>query len=156
MPIVSAIARIVLGLLFTFAGFSAPFMGSPPPLPGIAGTLTMALYQSHWSYAIAFAQAVAGLLLLLNRYVTVALIVLGAFLYNSIAFHALAFPSTLPLPLLVVALWIAACWPYRSQFAELFNAKPRAASRSHHMPEEPPHERAAQQSGKPVHSSIEM
>ena len=123
MSIVSIVARILLGLLFTFAGLSAPFMGPPPPLPGLAGSLTTALYLSHWSVAVAFAQAVAGILLLANRYVTVALIVLGAFLYNSIAFHALAFPSTLPLPLAVVGLWVLACLPYRSHFAQLFNVR---------------------------------
>ena len=123
MAIASVIARVLLGLLFTFAGLSTPFQGPPPPLPGLAGSLSVAFYQSHWNLAIALAQAVAGVLLLLNRYVPFALLILGAFLYNSIVFHSLTMPSTLPIPLVVVLLWFIACWPYRSQFAQLFTAK---------------------------------
>lgn len=124
MNIASPIARVALGLIFTFFGLSSFFMTSVPTLPGIAGTLNTALFQSHWNLAVALAQLVAGILLLVNRYVTVALIILGAFLYNSLAFHILALPSFLPMPLLVIVLWVVAAWPYRSDFARLFKAKP--------------------------------
>lgn len=125
MSNVSLIARILLGLLFTFAGLSPIFMGNPPPMPGLVGQLNTALYASHWMYAISLAQLVAGILLLANRYVPVALIILGAFMYNSIAFHSLLMPSTLPIPIAVVITWVVACLPYRAHFAALFTAKPR-------------------------------
>lgn len=124
MSVVSLIARILLGLLFTLAGFSPLFIGTPPPMPGLAGTLNTAFYASHWIYAISLAQFVAGVLLLTNRYVPVALVILAGFLYNSIVFHGLVMPATLPVPIVVVALWVLAALPYRRQFATLFTAKP--------------------------------
>ncbi|HET9029203.1 MAG TPA: hypothetical protein VFN49_03430 [Candidatus Aquilonibacter sp.] len=122
MRIASLVARILLGALFTFAGVSAFFMGPPPPMPGLVGAVTHDFYVSHWNLAVAFAQLAAGILLLLNRYVTLALIIIGAFLYNSLAFHALLMPSTLPIPLIVTLIWVAACWPRRNTFARLFAA----------------------------------
>lgn len=127
MSVVSLIARILLGLLFTFAGLMPLFMGNPPSMPGLVGTANTLFYQSHWILAIALAQFTAGVLLLANRYVPVALIILGAFMYNSLAFHSLLMPSTLPIPVVVVALWILASLPYRAHFAALFTAKPRAS-----------------------------
>lgn len=125
MSVVSLIARILLGVIFTFAGVLPLFMGTPPPMPGLAGELNSALYHSHWTYAIALAQFVAGVLLLLNRYVPVALIILAGFMYNSLAFHGLVMPATLPIPLVVIALWFIAALPYRTHFATLFNAAPQ-------------------------------
>jgi putative oxidoreductase len=120
MRTMSVIARILLGLIFTVAGLAPVFVGSPPPMPGLAGVLNTALYQSHWMYAISLAQLIAGVLLLLNRYVPVGLLILAAFLYNSLAFHALLMPATLPVPMLVAVLWLIACLPYRKQFGALF------------------------------------
>ena len=129
MSVVSLIARVLLGLLFTFAGVSPLFMGNPPAMPGLVGTFNAVFYQSHWIFAIAFAQFAAGVLLLANRFVPVALIILAGFMYNSLAFHSLLMPSTLPIPLVVVALWFLACLPYRANFAALFTAKPRASEK---------------------------
>ena len=123
MSVVSLIARILLGVIFTLAGISPLFLGTPPPMPGLAGELNAAFFASHWIYAISLAQFVAGVLLLANRYVTVALVILAAFLYNSLVFHGLTTPLMLPLPIVVVALWFLAALPYRKAFATLFAAK---------------------------------
>lgn len=123
MKIASLIARILLGLLFVFAGVFTFFLKSPMPVPGIAGEVNLALFQSHWILAVALAQAVAGILLLVNRYVPVALIILAAFLYNSFAFHVLTSPQGLPMFGIAFVLWFTAAWPYRAAFAMLFNAK---------------------------------
>ena len=129
MSVISLIARILLGVLFTFAGLSPLLMGNPPPMPGLVGTFNVVFYQSHWIFAIALAQFVAGLLLLANRYVPVALIILAGFMYNSLAFHALLMPSTLPIPVAVAGLWLVAALPYRANFAALFTAKPQPRER---------------------------
>lgn len=121
MKIVSLVARILLGLDFAFFGVFTFFQKAPMPMPGVAGELNVALFDSHWNLVVAFAQVVAGILLLLNRYVTVALIIIAAFLYNSFAYHILAFPAALPFALLAFIFWFLAAWPYRSAFATLFN-----------------------------------
>lgn len=130
MRIASLIARLLLGALFTFAGISPLFISNPPSMPGLVGVVNSAFYQSHWIYAIALAQFVAGTLLLTNRYVPVALIILAAFLYNSLVFHALLMPATLPIPVIVAALWFIACLPYRAQFVSLFTAKQKTGETS--------------------------
>lgn len=123
MNIVRTIARILLGLLFIFAGAMAFFIKTPPPLPGLAGTFNQVFFQSHWVLFISTVQIVLGVLFLINRYVPIALILLAAFLYNSFAFHILMAPSGLFAPIVVTALWLFVGWPYRALFAPIFAAK---------------------------------
>ena len=122
MQVVRTIVRILIGLLFILAGATA-FAFAPPPQPGLAGTVNDALYRSHWSLFVAFAQIVIGVLLVANRYVPLALVMLFAFLYNSFAYHFGTSPALLPIPLIVVALALFIGWPYRTTFAPLFRAK---------------------------------
>lgn len=124
MIIASTIARIVLGLLFAFAGLVPCVFPSPPPQPGMAGTVFHALSASHWMLFVGFAQLLIGISFLSNRFVPVALIMLAAFLYNSFAVHLTTSPALLPLPLLAAALGLLVAWPYRALFAPLFVAKP--------------------------------
>jgi uncharacterized membrane protein YphA (DoxX/SURF4 family) len=114
MNIATLIARILLGLLFTFAGAMAFVMGSPPPQPGLAGTFDHAYFASHYSLFVAAAQLIIGVLLLANRYVPIALIMLAAFLYNSFAYHITMAPSALFAPVAVLALWTLIALKYRS------------------------------------------
>lgn len=122
MLIARAIVRVVIGLLFVLAGVMT-FLMAPPPEPGLAGTVSDALYRSHWSFFVAFAQIVLGVLLVINRYVPLALIVLFAFLYNSFAYHLGTSPAVLPIPVVIAALAVFIGWPYRSAFSALVRAK---------------------------------
>ncbi|HYZ16333.1 MAG TPA: DoxX family membrane protein [Candidatus Acidoferrum sp.] len=123
MAAATTIARLLLGLLFTFAGASAFFM-TPPHLPGLAGAFNDVFSQSHWSLFLGAAQVVIGVLLLINRFVPLALIMLAAFLYNSFAFHITMAQSSLFAPLIVTALWALISWKYRSLFALLLAPAP--------------------------------
>lgn len=128
MQLARTIARVLVGLLFVLAGV-VPFLMAPPPQPGLAGVVNDALYRSHWSQFVGFAQIVIGALLLANRYVPLALMMLFAFLYNSFAYHIGTSPIALPLPILVTGLAIFIGWPYRRAFSAFFRAKPEAAER---------------------------
>lgn len=125
MKIASTIARILLGLAFIAAGV-AGLLIAPPPQPGLAGEFTTAVYASHFMNFVSAAQLLLGALLLVNRFVPVALVMLAAFLYNSFAFHATMAPSGIIAPILVAALFVLAALPYRALFATLFAAKPPA------------------------------
>ncbi len=127
MSTIATIARILLGLLFTFMGASAFFISSPPPLTGMAGTFNDVFIHSHWSLFVGATQLVLGVLFLINRFVPIALIMLAAFLYNSFAFHITMFPSALPAPLLVLVLWLSVALKYRPVFAPLLEATPSLA-----------------------------
>jgi hypothetical protein len=124
MIIASTIARILLGLFFVFAGLVPFVFPSPPPQPGMVGTVFHALSASHWMLFVGFAQLLIGISFLTNRFVPVGLIMLAAFLYNSFAVHLTTSPALLPLPLLATALGLLVALPYRALFAPIFAAKP--------------------------------
>jgi len=130
MALATTIARILLGLLFTFAGASAFFV-TPPPQPGLAGTFTDVWVRSHWGLFVAAAQLAIGVLLLINRFVPLALTMLAAFLYNSLAFHITMAQSSLAAPLVATALWVLVSLKYRSLFALLFAPTPTEPQRSY-------------------------
>ena len=124
MKIARLVARILLGLAFVGTGAMSFIITSPPPLPGLAGTFNAVFYASHWAQFVGFAQVVAGVLLLANRFVPVALIILAAFLYNSFAFHITMAQSALFAPIVVLALWLLIATEYRAVFAPIFTARP--------------------------------
>jgi uncharacterized membrane protein YphA (DoxX/SURF4 family) len=128
MKVTATIARVLLGLLFTVAGASA-FLTSGPPQPGLAGKFNEVFSQSHWSLFLGAAQLVLGVLLLINRFVPVALIMLAAFLYNSFAFHITMAQSSLPAPIIVLVLWLIVSLRYRDVFVPIFTAVPNVAER---------------------------
>jgi putative oxidoreductase len=123
MKIITIVARVLLGLAFT-AGVTTFFV-TPPPPPGMAGTFAAVYYGSHWALFVAAAQTAAGVLLLLDRFVPVALIVLAAFLYNSFAYHITMASAMLPLPVVATVLWLVVALPYRAAFAALFTTSAR-------------------------------
>jgi putative oxidoreductase len=73
-------------------------------------------------------QVVAGVLLLLNRYVPLAVAVLAPVIVNILAFHALMAPSGIPLALFVALLWVVIFIDVRPAFSGLFQSRlqPRA------------------------------
>jgi hypothetical protein len=62
-------------------------------------------------------------LLLLNRFVPLALTLLGPIIVNILLFHLYMAPGGLPLALLVTALWLLVFLSVRSAFASLFQAR---------------------------------
>lgn len=125
MTIITTIARILLGLLFAFAGAMAFFISNPPPQPGLAGTFDEVFYHSHWALFVGAAQLALGIMLLANRFVPLALVMLAAFLYNSFAFHITMAPGALPAPVIVLVLWLLAAQPYRRLFVAALSTSAR-------------------------------
>jgi putative oxidoreductase len=129
MKIATTVARLLLGVVFLFAGGSAFFISSPPPEPGLAGAFDDAFFKSHWVLFVAAAQLTLGAFMLINRFVPVALIILAAFLYNSFAFHVTMAQSSLWAPVVVFALWLLVALKYRALFAPIFVAAPTMPDR---------------------------
>ena len=124
MKIASHIARLLLGLIFTVFGLNGflHFIPLPPP-SGLAGQFMGAVFMSHY-YVVVFAVQVAGgILLLCNRYVPLALTLLGPVIVNILVFHASMAPDGLPMALFVTALWSVIFFRVRSVFAGLFQPK---------------------------------
>ena len=124
MKIVTVIARILLGLIFLFFGLNIFFHFLPAvELPGMAGAYIHALVQSHYIFVIAAVQVVAGALLLVNRFVPLALALLAPLLVNILTFHIAMQPSGLPPGVFCTILWIILGWRYRAFFAPLLTRK---------------------------------
>ncbi len=71
-------------------------------------------------------QVIAGVLLLVNRYVPLAVAVLAPVIVNILVFHALMAPSGLPLALFVAVLWGVIFVDVRPAFAGLFQSRLQA------------------------------
>jgi putative oxidoreductase len=85
-----------------------------------------ALYASHYLWVIFAFQVIAGVLLLANRYVPLAVAVLAPVIVNILTFHALMAPSGLPLALFVTVLWAVIFVDVRPAFAGLFHSRLQA------------------------------
>ena len=124
MRIASVIARYLAGVIFLVFGLNGflNFIPMPPP-GGIAGQFLGVLYASHYLWVIFGFQVIAGVLLLVNRYVPLAVAMLAPVLVNILIFHALMAPSGLPLALFVAALWAVVFVDVRPAFTGLFQSR---------------------------------
>jgi len=129
MRTASVIARYLAGVIFLVMGLNGflNFIPLPPP-GGVAGQFMGALYVSHYLWVIFAFQVIGGLLLLVNRYVPLAVAILAPVLVNIITFHVLMAPAGLPLALFVALLWVLIFLAVRPAFSGLFQARwqPRA------------------------------
>jgi len=129
MRIASVIARYLAGVIFFVMGLNGflHFIPLPPPA-GVAGQFMGALYVSHYLWVIFAFQVVGGLLLLVNRYVPLAVALLAPVLVNILTFHVLMAPAGLPMALFVAILWTAIFIQVRPVFSGLFQSRwqPRA------------------------------
>jgi uncharacterized membrane protein YphA (DoxX/SURF4 family) len=124
MRIAALIARYLLGLIFVVFGANGflHFIPMPPP-PGVAGQFMGALFVSHVLVVVFLLELIPGILLLVGRYVPLALVLLGPVIVNILLFHVFMAPSGLPLAAVVVILWGLTAWSVRSAFAGIFLAK---------------------------------
>jgi hypothetical protein len=96
----------------------------PAPMPtGIAGQYVGALFVSHYLSAVFALELVAGILLLANRFVRAALVILAPILVNIVLFHACMAPEGFALALVAVALWSVLFVRERAAFSALWVAK---------------------------------
>lgn len=121
MKIAITISRVLLGLLFLVFGLNGflHFIPMPPPT-GLAGQYMGALFFSHYLVAVFLLQVIGGALLLANRFVPLALLLLGPVLVNILLFHSLMAPEGLPLALVATALWAVVFYGVRGAFAGVF------------------------------------
>ena len=102
MKITIVIARLLLGLIFLVFGLNGflHFIPASPP-SGTAGQFVGALFVSHYLVPIFLLQIISAVLLLVNRYVPLALTLLAPIIVNILLIHILMLPSGLPLALVV-------------------------------------------------------
>jgi uncharacterized membrane protein YphA (DoxX/SURF4 family) len=116
----TVIARILLGLMFIVFGsnFFLNFIPMPPPPPGLAGDYFKVFAASGYMYVVGAMQLLSGLLLLIGRFVPLALTILAAMIFNIWTFHILMNPQGLfPMAILIMVLELFLVWSYRDRFA---------------------------------------
>lgn len=118
-------ARSVLGLGFLVFGLNGFLHFLPqPPMSGPPAEFFGALFATGYMLPlIKGTEVVAGLLLLSNRYVPLALTVLAPVVVNILAFHAFLAPAGLVVPLVLTALGLYLAYAHRAAFAPLLRAR---------------------------------
>src|SRR5260370_38658403 len=122
MKSVALIARNIRGLVLYFFGLNGflNFLPQPPSPPGHAGQFVTALFASHYLYLIAGVQVISGVLLLINRYVPLAIVLLGPMLVNILAYHLLMSSVGIVVALVFALLWIVLAVYHRQHLACCF------------------------------------
>jgi putative oxidoreductase len=129
MKIAILIARILLGLLFLVFGLNGilHFMKTPPMPPSDAATFATILMNSGYMAFVSVLMVIAGLLLLVGRYVPLALVILGPILVNILCFHFLLAHGGAAPGLIATVLELFLIWAYRLSFRGLFDAAPEVS-----------------------------
>lgn len=119
------IARYLLGVILVVFGLNGFINFLPPPEFGpAANDFIGALIGSGYLWTLEKAvEVLVGVLLLSNRYVPLALVVLAPITINILAFHLFLDIASIPPGLLVAILNFYLAWVYRDAYAPLFKAK---------------------------------
>jgi len=120
-------ARYLLGTLFFVCGLNGflNFLPQPTdPMPEAALAFAGALMKTGYMFPlIKGTEVFASLLLLANRWVPLALILLAPVVVNIALFHGLLAPSGVGMALFIVALHTYLAWSYRAAYRPLFVAR---------------------------------
>ena len=127
------IAQILMGIPLVVFGLNGFFNFIPPPatpLPEEAAAFAGALVKTgYMMQLIGTTQLIVGLLLILNRFVPLALALFAPFIINSIAFHLRLEHSGLPMAAVFLFLELYLTWTYRDAYRPMLvmRATPRFA-----------------------------
>lgn len=119
-------ARTLLGLLFVIASatYLLDLVPPPPQMPGAAGAFNDGLDAARYFMPLLKGtELLCGVLLLSNRFVPLALVVLAPIVVNIVAVHAFLMPEGLPMAIVVAVFHLSLAFAYRPAFAPLLTAR---------------------------------
>ena len=119
-------AEILLGVIFLGAGLNGYFVLFG--FEAFAPTSPAAMEFLGDGYLLTMEKGIeiiAGILLIIRRFVPLVLVVLASIIVNILAFHIFVDPELLPLALFVVFLEGLLAWYYRDSFKGLLESKPK-------------------------------
>ena len=122
MKIVTLISRILPGLMFLVFGLNGflNFLSMGPMPTGLAGRFIGALFMSHYYWVVAALQIAGGALLLANRFVPLALVLLGPVIVNILCYHVFLNHAGAPPAIVVTVLWFIVFYANRQHFSGIF------------------------------------
>lgn len=122
-------AKVVMGVRILFGVFCLvfglnKFLNFLPPfeIPGDGGVLMGIYMKSGFMYIIGALEAICGLLLLLGKYVPLALSILGAIMLNALLFHILHDPANIGGAVGAVIMNVFLAFAYKERFSSIFSA----------------------------------
>ncbi len=126
MKIAILIARLLLGLVFFVFGLNnvLHFLPMPPMQPSDATTFSTILVTHGYMSFVGILMVVAGLLLLVGRFVPIALVILGPILVNILLYHFLLKQPGAAIGIVATVLEVFLIVAYRLSFRGLFDAAP--------------------------------
>jgi uncharacterized membrane protein YphA (DoxX/SURF4 family) len=117
--------RILLGLMFLVFGLNGflNFMPAPKDMPAEIMNVSGALMKGGYMTVVSGTEVLVAVLLLLNRFVPLALALLAPIIVGIITFHVALAPATIApgIEVLVMELYLA--WAYRGAFRPMLRAK---------------------------------
>ena len=113
---------VVFGLNGFFNLIPQPTPKTPPPEKMVA-FVTALMTSGYMMQLIAVTLLVSGVLLVLNRFVPLALALFAPFIVNSIAFHLFLAPDGLAVAGVFLVLELYLAWAYRAAFKPMLAAK---------------------------------
>lgn len=121
------IVRILMGLMFLVFGLNGflNFIPQPKdPMPEGAVGFISALMKTGYMFPLVMGtQLLAGGLLLLNRFVPLALALLAPILVGIVTFHLFLAPKGTGIALAVLAMELYLAWAYRSAFRPMLRMR---------------------------------
>jgi uncharacterized membrane protein YphA (DoxX/SURF4 family) len=121
------VARVLMGLMFLAFGLNGflHFIPEPKtPMPEGAMGFAGALMKTGYMFPMIMGtQLLVGVLLLLNRFVPLALALIAPVIVNIIAFHIFLAPSGIGPGAVILALELYLAWAYRSSFRPMLAAR---------------------------------
>ena len=121
------VARVLLGLMFAVFGLNGflnfiPAPTTPPPEGAMAFAIAL-MKTGYMMPLIKGTEVLVGVLLVLNRFVPLALVVLAPVVVNIVAFHAFLAPSGVGMMIVIVGLQLYLVWNHRAVYRPLLTAR---------------------------------
>jgi uncharacterized membrane protein YphA (DoxX/SURF4 family) len=120
------VIRLLLGLMFFVFGLNGflNFLPQPQGIPAGAAAFGGALAATGYMFPlIKGTEVLAGLLLLSNRFVPLALVLLAPIVVNIVAFHLVLAPAGSAVALVALALELFLAWSYRDSYRSVLAAR---------------------------------
>ena len=121
------IVRILMGLMFFIFGLNGflNFIPQPKtPMPEGAVAFAGALMKTgYMMQLVAGTQLIVGVLLLLNRFVPLALALIAPIIVGIMTFHIFLAPSSIGPGVVVLAMELYLAWAYRKAFRPMLAAR---------------------------------
>ena len=120
-------ARLLMGLMFLVFGLNGFLHFIPEPknaMPEEAAAFAGAMAKTGYMFPMVMGtQLLVGVLLLLNRFVPLALALIMPVIVNIIAFHVFLAPSGIAPGAVILLLEIYLAWAYRKQYRSMLTMR---------------------------------